>query len=266
MNALPTFGVEANSLQTDVNSKQTLAAASQVAAATSETNAAASAAAAAGTANVTLWVSGTTYNQYDSVISPADKQTYRRITSTGSGVTDPSADTTNYTRLTGSGLVLIATISPTVSANVDFLSTFKSVYNNYLVIYEGIKPTADDTLCVQMAVAGVASTAAHYAGGVGSTVTSSFQFMNISSQPVTSAGAGTSGEVTVFNTNSTTTGKTISNHSSCQTTGGANSFFGNSVWGVFPAASVVTGVRFFWSNGNNFSATGKIKIYAVANT
>lgn len=43
-----------------------------------------------------LWVSGATIAQYQLVTSPADKETYQRIASTGSGTTDPADDTTNY--------------------------------------------------------------------------------------------------------------------------------------------------------------------------
>lgn len=95
MNALPTFGVEANALQADVNSKQVLAAASQVAAATSETNAAASANASAASSNATIWISGTTYAIGDVRFSPVDYQSYRRKTA-GAGTTDPNLDFTNW--------------------------------------------------------------------------------------------------------------------------------------------------------------------------
>ena len=42
------------------------------------------------------WVSGMTVEQWQDVISPADGETYRRKTATGSGTTDPSDDRTNY--------------------------------------------------------------------------------------------------------------------------------------------------------------------------
>ena len=41
-------------------------------------------------------MSGMTVNQWQDVISPADGETYRRKTATGSGTTDPSDDRTNY--------------------------------------------------------------------------------------------------------------------------------------------------------------------------
>jgi hypothetical protein len=63
------------------------------------TNAAASAASAAASANVTKWISGTSYTEGDVVWSPATLQTYRRKIS-GAGTTDPSADSTNWEQIT----------------------------------------------------------------------------------------------------------------------------------------------------------------------
>lgn len=67
-----------------------------VAAAASATTASAAAVTASASANAVLWVSGATVAQYSCVISPANARTFRRITATGSGATDPSADGTNY--------------------------------------------------------------------------------------------------------------------------------------------------------------------------
>ena len=55
--------------------------------------------AVAATANVVVWVSGTNYPLYASVISPINGQTYRRILA-GSGTIDPSRDSTNWVALT----------------------------------------------------------------------------------------------------------------------------------------------------------------------
>ena len=61
---------------------------------------AASAAAAAAAAGAVPWVSGTIYAQDDTVISPLNHQTYRRIIA-GGGTTDPRDDPTNWAALTG---------------------------------------------------------------------------------------------------------------------------------------------------------------------
>jgi len=51
------------------------------------------------TANVSKWVSGATYPQGENVWSPTDFKTYRRKVA-GAGTTDPSADPTNWERIT----------------------------------------------------------------------------------------------------------------------------------------------------------------------
>jgi hypothetical protein len=73
------------------------------AASSSATQAAASAAQAALSANVSLWVSGTTYAVGDNVFSPIDFQTYRSKSAFTSS-TDPSADSTNWEQLSGGGI------------------------------------------------------------------------------------------------------------------------------------------------------------------
>ena len=62
--------------------------------------AAASASAAASTAGAALWVSGTSYAEGDAAISPTDYFTYRAKTAT-SGTTDPSADSANWVKISG---------------------------------------------------------------------------------------------------------------------------------------------------------------------
>ena len=69
---------------------------SATASAQSANTATSAAAAALTTANATLWVSGATVQQWATVISPADGQTYRRRTAAGSGTLDPSQDGANY--------------------------------------------------------------------------------------------------------------------------------------------------------------------------
>lgn len=58
--------------------------------------------------NVAKWVSGTTYQNGAAVWSPANGQTYRRITAAGSGTTDPSLDTVNYAPVVGMTIQSVA--------------------------------------------------------------------------------------------------------------------------------------------------------------
>lgn len=93
LGALPTFATEANALAVDVNADAVAAAAAEVAAT-------AAAAGAQAAANVTKWVSGTTYAEGVVVWSPITYLSYRRKTA-GAGTTDPSADSTNWAQAAG---------------------------------------------------------------------------------------------------------------------------------------------------------------------
>jgi len=95
----------------DAAAEVVLAAAQVALATTQATNAANSATASANSALVAgavAWVSGTTYAIGDTRYSPINFQTYRRTTS-GAGTTDPSLDSTNWTKALASGVTSVTT-------------------------------------------------------------------------------------------------------------------------------------------------------------
>ena len=100
LGALPTFGDQANAVASEVNGYSTSAIAAK-------TQAEAAAGAALATANTTLWVSGTTYAIGVVTYSLITFLSYRRKTA-GAGTTDPSADSTNWQLVAGSGDVSLA--------------------------------------------------------------------------------------------------------------------------------------------------------------
>jgi hypothetical protein len=106
MAALPTFVTETNTVAGEVNTNATSAAANAIIADASAT-------AAASSVNAAAWVSGNTYTTGQCVYSPIDYQTYRHITASSSLTTDPSLDTTNWTKLTGlsGGISAAASVS-----------------------------------------------------------------------------------------------------------------------------------------------------------
>lgn len=122
LGALDQFVTETNTVAGEVNANAIAAAASasdaadqvtlaagQVTLATTQADAAeASATAAAQASNAALWVSGTSYVIGNVTISPTDFQAYRRKTN-GAGTTDPSADSTNWTKATASGIANVVT-------------------------------------------------------------------------------------------------------------------------------------------------------------
>lgn len=148
--ALSTWTTQANSLATDVNSdaadaaQSVIDAASQVSLATAQavlasgykTDAQTAASSAAATADVTKWISGTTYTEGDSVWSPIDYKTYRRK-STGGGTTDPSADSTNWALLIEpSVMTLLSTATANNTSAIDFTGLDNSIYYKHIVVFE----------------------------------------------------------------------------------------------------------------------------------
>ena len=97
--ALGDFVDEANQLAVDADADAATAAAAALTATTKAADATAAAASASAVSGAVKWVSGTTYTEGACVWSPSNFQTYRRKT-TGGGTTDPSADSTNWTRIT----------------------------------------------------------------------------------------------------------------------------------------------------------------------
>ncbi len=93
--ALEPMRVQQNAQAAAVNLLAGHAYASAQAADESRADAEAAAAHAESAANVTKWVSGTLYNEGDTVWSPLNAVTYRRRT-TGGGAVDPSIDYANW--------------------------------------------------------------------------------------------------------------------------------------------------------------------------
>lgn len=100
--ALPTLITEINTVSGEINTAKTNAETAASSAASSASSASASAAQAQANANVSKWLSGTTYAQGDCVWSPQNFQTYRRKVA-GGGTTDPSEDSTNWQIITSNG-------------------------------------------------------------------------------------------------------------------------------------------------------------------
>ena len=115
LTALPAFSVEAEALRVEVDANTI----SAVAAADAADTSAALALGAALVSGAIAWVSGTTYAIGDARYSPANFQTYRRLTS-DAGTTDPSADATNWARVNLVGAVTrVARTSNTALAKTD---------------------------------------------------------------------------------------------------------------------------------------------------
>lgn len=166
----------------------------------------------------------------------------------------------------GGDLVRLATVTPTAAANIDFLNTFSSTYDNYLVVFNELIPnaTTTDGLNIRLAVGGAADGAANYFAGTAEASTSrtigAATEVQIASQ-VHGSFKGISGHMFIENVNSTTGLKTIHGKHCSQnasTTAVVTGFGGGS-----NNAGVVTGFRLFWGNAWNFKAQGSVSVYGL---
>lgn len=165
------------------------------------------------------------------------------------------------------GLVLLATLTPTAAANVDFLSTFTSTYDNYLILIDGVNPSADDILLMRFAVAGSSDGSAVYASAgnptTGGTTASSSTSFNVANN-VESSGVGASALINVCNANDAVKIKAAFGAYAATSSGGNYNLGG--LWGGYVATNAISGFRLYWNGGANFTATGKVRVYGYANT
>jgi hypothetical protein len=181
------------------------------------------------------------------------------LTSAGTGAAP------TWTTPSAGALTLLATITPTAAANVDFLSTFTSTYDNYLIMVDNIAPasyTSSPSLQIRFANSGVADTASNYISANNSSETTatstSFQIYQ------QNTGYG-SGFINIFNVNDSTNMKWGNTSFTNNINSSSGAFASLGYIGYIKAASV-SGIRFYWSTGANFSATGKIRIYGYSNS
>lgn len=269
LGALPTFGTEANALAVDANNAQSSASASASLASTKASDATLSASLAeqaAASAGSIAWVSGTTYAIGALRYSPANFQTYRRKTA-GAGTTDPSTDTTNWVKSFPGGLELIATITPTVAANLDFLSVFSATYDNYLVIGQGIRFGTDDGVNLRLAVAGAADAGSNYyitniAGGASGGSSTS---VAISTATIRTAGFGCDFMFDVVNATAASSAKMIHGQCTWVSTVAGPVYTSTPTMAVHHG-SAATGLRLYSALGGNFAATGKVSVYGYSKT
>ena len=216
------------------------------------------AAAAMATANVTLWASGATVQQYAAVISPANARTYRRKTATGAGTADPSADPTNYEPLSVLPQAMVFLTSATVTtpvAAINFLNVFSADYDKYIIEVKGLahNNSSGTTLLGRFAVGGVVdATSSYYVDSSGNSRVS-FTRDNAS----ISAGKYITGTLEIKNANDTSIPKLVEDrmgYSGIPVSEG-RLYNGNSV----------SGVQFTWAGGANFTS-GTIRIYGIRST
>lgn len=177
----------------------------------------------------------------------------------------------SYTRANGfsavmPGYVLLSTITPTAVSNIDALNVFTSQYDDYMIIMDGIKPNANDSLKFRFANAGVVDSGSkYYSNNFGTNSSSVVTQGDAGAQTIDSTGKGGNGTINVRNANDATNLKTLDGLWTGQV---VPTTFGNALgrWNAYDSANAISGIRFFWNSGSNFQASGKIRIYGIINS
>lgn len=215
----------------------------------------------------TAFVAGTAFS---SALPAQTGNSGKIITTDGSNASWTAVKTFNGASLLGSGdislgIVLLATLTPTAAANLDFLTTFTSSYDNYMIVGDGITPSADNNLAIRLAVAGASDTGSNYSAPLHiSSSTTTVAYADVINT-VESTGMGANFKIYILNANSTTGLKSISVEAVCQnaaTPGWAN----NSASYAYFAANAVSGFRLYWTAAANFAAVGKVRVYGYSNS
>ena len=200
------------------------------------------------------------------VVADSTADTLTLVGSGGVTITTNAATDTITFNVPAVATQLLATITPTASANADALTVFTSSFNNYIIEIEGVRNNAGagtDQLRYRLANAGVVDTASNYvdmAVSGTSGVTNAQQ--NISGN-ILGSGRGVSGEVRLQNMNATTTAKSGQYFTTGE--GGGAIYTATGGASIYISSSAVSGIRFFWGAGANFLAGGTIRIYGLTN-
>lgn len=162
------------------------------------------------------------------------------------------------------GMALLATISATAAANIDFLNVFSATYDGYFIRIDGVAPATGtaESLAFRFANAGVVDASAIYAyeNSINTNTGGGAQaYGAITQGDISSSADKAFATLEIFGANSTTAKVVFSR-----------------AYGIFATrqrlqtlkysgASPVSGIRFMWASGVNFSAAGVIRIYGFKN-
>lgn len=161
----------------------------------------------------------------------------------------------SYTRANGLpvqhtayALTLLATLTPTAAANIDFLNVFSSTYNDYRIVVSGVRPSSpgsNNVLRLRLASGG----AALGSGDAALTGTAS---------AITGVSAGFS-VADVRNVNSASIAKMVQADGIYHNSGGTDGISTERYF--YEGLTTVSGFRLFWSAGTNFDTTGTVHVY-----
>jgi hypothetical protein len=195
----------------------------------------------------------------------------------GTGLTSPgtagnvlTSTGTGWTSSPAGSVALLASVAPTAAANVDFLTTFTSDYDAYLITLQSILPaTSSQTLNMQVAVGGTAQSSSNtYRSGSPGINVVSFDSTSanllMGSGTLDSTGNGFTGSIYLYNANGT--GWKFGTIDYIYPNPGTGTILSNSGMWAYSGSSALSGVRFLMSGGSNFAAQGRIRVYGFKNT
>jgi len=186
---------------------------------------------------------------------------------TGQALIATSSTAATWQTLGGSSaLVLIATVTASAAATVNFRNSFSSTYDTYLILCNNLSMSTSASLGMQFAIAGTADSSTVYGWQRLETNNSTFTSLGVSGQPSFQTGqfltttTNSTIAVTVSGVNSTLRGKgCTSNYGGVGTTG--IGVFGQNV-GTWGSASVASGIQFYHDGGATI--TGTFYLYGYA--
>lgn len=194
-----------------------------------------------------------------------------RVTSDETAAEFTTMKTVNGASLDGSGdiatgLVLLATLTPTAAANVDFLSTFTADYDKYLITGRGLNNVSGtDTISVRLANAGVVDSGSNYSTV---TISSASSTTFVTSAVITgnslNTQRGLNFDLVVNNVNDATNLKNMIAQAISQDQATPRIQWSSAATAYIGGA--VTGFRLFWTGGASFAAQGKVRVYGYQNS
>lgn len=167
------------------------------------------------------------------------------------------------TTLPGSGMSLLAALTPTAAAAVNALNFVSALYDSYLIFGEGINPATDASLVAQFAVAGSLAGGSAYANTTAFSATAaSYGSPSISLNNGTQAAAGLGINfcIRIDNANSASALKSATSNVCYETTAGS---VVSAQLGCGFNGGALSGIGFSFGGGINFKAQGSIRIYGI---
>lgn len=164
-------------------------------------------------------------------------------------------------------MVLLATVTPTAAAVIDFLSSFSGTYDRYMIVGEGLTNNAGastDQLSLRFANAGAVDSGSKYFYTFNGTVTLAATGIAFSGA-VLGTGKGVSFNAMVLNANDTTNLKTAT-FTAVSESAATPAYFHQQYGAAYDSANAVSGFRLYWLSGSSFAATGKVRLYGIINS